>query len=73
MADITNKEELKEAKEKLENLVDTHKYHQMLAGSSKIPPDPEMLWLHKAIELFEKDNPLEPNFTTDHSQGYPSD
>ena len=57
--DIENRTELREAKEKLEKLVDVHKYHQMLAGGSKIPPEPEILWLHKAIELFEKENPYE--------------
>jgi len=68
--EIANRVELVKAKEKLERLLDTYKYDQMLAGVSKIPPDPEILWLHKAIEVFEKDNPLEPDYNNSHG-GYP--
>ena len=70
MMEILNREALVEAKAKLERLISNHKYNQMLAGSSKIPPDPEILWLHKAIELFEKENPFEPDPTPSHG-GYP--
>lgn len=52
--EITNKIELEEAKEKLERLVDVHQYNQMLAGSSKIPIDPEIMWLSRAIKEYEE-------------------
>jgi len=52
--EITNKIELEEAKEKLERLVDVHQYNQMLAGSSKIPIDPEIMWLSRTIKEYEE-------------------
>ena len=52
--EITNKIELEEAKEKLERLVDVHQYNQMLAGSSKIPIDPKIMWLSRAIKEYEE-------------------
>jgi len=67
--EIASKIELDEAKAKLEKLIDLHKYNQMLVGNSKIPPDPEILWLHTAIELFEKENPI----TSRYHGGYPTD
>ena len=71
--EIVDRDKLQEAKKELERLIDMHKYDQMLAGGSKIPADPKILWLHKAIEKFEKDNPFEPDYGASYSQGYPSD
>jgi hypothetical protein len=52
--EITTKDELNEAKAKLERLIDFHQYNQMLAGSSKLPIDPELMWLTRAIKEYEE-------------------
>ena len=51
--EINNDKELEEAETKLEKLIDYHKYNQMLAGDSKLPIDPEILWITKAIKKYK--------------------
>jgi hypothetical protein len=66
MPEINSRIELEEAKKKLERLVDIHQYNQMLAGSSRLPIDPEIGWLKSAIDKYEAEN----KFSSDYLNSY---